>query len=211
MVIGYRLCMVDERLHTERALPGSELVEQGLADLEAGEVTIQSLLVSIGAPRLRRLGFDLPPTLEDADERLYLLLARDDPDAAHGRHHALVRRELARARGREIDTAGDGFLASFDGPARAIRCAAAIRDSVRELGVEIRAGLHTGECELLDGKVAGIAVHTGARVASCAGPGEVLVSSTVKDLVAGSGIEFEERGVHELKGIPGEWRLYAAA
>ena len=127
------------------------------------------------------------------------------------RHHALVRRELARARGREIDTAGDGFLASFDGPARAIRCAAAIRDSVRELGVEIRAGLHTGECELLDGKVAGIAVHTGARVASCAGPGEVLVSSTVKDLVAGSGIEFEERGVHELKGIPGEWRLYAAA
>lgn len=126
------------------------------------------------------------------------------------RHHALIRRELARSRGVEIDTAGDGFLASFDGPARAIRCARAISDSVRELGIELRAGLHTGECELVDGKVAGIAVHTGARVASYAGPGEVLVSSTVRDLVAGSGLEFVDRGVHELKGIPGEWRLYAA-
>jgi class 3 adenylate cyclase len=126
-------------------------------------------------------------------------------------HHALVRRELARGRGREVDTAGDGFFAAFDGPARAIRCARAISDAVRGLGIEVRAGLHTGECELVDGKVAGIAVHTGARVASYAGPGEVLVSSTVHDLVAGSGLEFEDRGVHELKGIPGEWRLYAAA
>ena len=126
-------------------------------------------------------------------------------------HHALVRRELARNRGREVDTAGDGFFASFDGPARAIRCAQSISDSVRDLGIEIRAGLHTGECELVDGKVAGIAVHTGARVASQAGPGEVLVSSTVKDLVAGSGIEFHDRGAAELKGIPGEWRLFAVA
>jgi class 3 adenylate cyclase len=126
------------------------------------------------------------------------------------RHHAAVRSQLARARGREIDTAGDGFFASFDGPARAVRCAKAIVEGVRELGIEVRSGLHTGECELVDGKIGGIAVHTGARVAAHAGPGEVLVSQTVKDLVAGSGLEFEDRGVHELKGIPDEWRLYAA-
>jgi pimeloyl-ACP methyl ester carboxylesterase len=126
------------------------------------------------------------------------------------RHHAIVRTELVRARGTEVDTAGDGFFASFDGPARAIRCAKSIVDGVRELGVDVRSGLHTGECEVVDGKVSGIAVHTGARVAAHAAPGEVLVSSTVKDLVAGSGLEFEDRGVHELKGIPGEWRLYAA-
>ena len=125
------------------------------------------------------------------------------------KHHELVRRQLVRFRGRELDTAGDGFFASFDGPARAIRCAQAIVEGVRALGLEVRAGLHTGECELLDGKVAGIAVHTGARVASDAAPGEVLVSSTVKDLVAGSGLAFQDRGVHELKGVPGEWRLYA--
>jgi len=124
-------------------------------------------------------------------------------------HHALVRRQLVRFSGREIDTAGDGFFASFDGPARAIRCASAIRDAVRDVGLEIRAGLHTGECEVVDGKVGGIAVHIGARVAAEATPGEVLVSSTVKDLVAGSGIQFRERGVAELKGIPGEWRLYS--
>ena len=125
------------------------------------------------------------------------------------RHNALVRRELLRFRGREIDTTGDGFLATFDGPARAIRCACAIVAGVHELGLSIRAGLHTGECEMADGKVAGIAVHTGARVAAQAGADEVLVSSTVKDLVAGSGIAFTERGAHELKGIPGEWRLFA--
>jgi class 3 adenylate cyclase len=126
------------------------------------------------------------------------------------RHHALVRRELARARGREVDTAGDGFFAAFDGPARAVRCAKSIVGSVRDLGIDVRSGLHTGECELVDGKISGIAVHTGARVAAHAGAGEVLVSSTVKDLVAGSGLEFDDRGLHELKGIPGEWRLYAA-
>jgi class 3 adenylate cyclase/alpha-beta hydrolase superfamily lysophospholipase len=125
------------------------------------------------------------------------------------RHHTLVRRELLRFRGREIDTAGDGFFATFDGPARAIRCACAIVDGMRELGLPIRAGLHTGECEMADGKVVGIAVHTGARVAAQADANEVLVSSTVKDLVAGSGIEFTDRGAHELKGIPGQWRLFA--
>ncbi len=126
-------------------------------------------------------------------------------------HHALIRQQLVRFRGRELDTAGDGFFASFDGPARAIRCASSIAEEVRRLGIEIRAGLHTGECELLEGKVAGIAVSIGARVAGRAGPGEVLVSQTVKDLVAGSGIEFDERGAAELKGVPGEWRLYAVA
>jgi class 3 adenylate cyclase/pimeloyl-ACP methyl ester carboxylesterase len=124
-------------------------------------------------------------------------------------HHGLVRRQLTRYRGTEIDTAGDGFFASFDGPARAIRCACAISEGVRELGIEIRAGLHTGECERIDDKVGGIAVNIGARVASQAGAGEVLVSSTVRDLVAGSGIEFRERGTAELKGVPGEWRLFA--
>jgi class 3 adenylate cyclase len=124
-------------------------------------------------------------------------------------HHVAIRRELARFRGEELDTAGDGFFASFDGPARAIRAAQAIVGGVRELGLEIRAGIHTGECELHDGKIAGIAVSMGARVAASAAPGEVVVSSTVKDLVAGSGIEFEDRGEHELKGVPGQWRLYA--
>ena len=125
------------------------------------------------------------------------------------RHHHAVRTELARFNGVEHDTAGDGFFASFDGPARAIRCARAVHAAVEPLGLELRAGLHTGECELLDGKVSGIAVAIGARVASRASPGEVLVSQTVKDLVAGSDIDFAERGMAELKGVPGEWRLYA--
>jgi len=125
------------------------------------------------------------------------------------KHHADIRRQLSRFRGKEMDTAGDGFFATFDGPARAIHCGWAIRESLAELGLEIRAGLHTGECELLEEKVGGIAVHIGARVASQAQPGEVLVSSTVKDLVAGSGIEFEDRGDVTLKGVPDQWRLYA--
>jgi class 3 adenylate cyclase/pimeloyl-ACP methyl ester carboxylesterase len=125
------------------------------------------------------------------------------------RHHALVRRELVHFRGREVNTAGDGFFASFDGPARAIRCACTIVESSRELDLQIRAGLHTGECDLVDGKVAGIAVHTGARVAEHAQPSEVLVSSTVKDLVAGSNLVFQDRGSHELKGLPGEWHLFS--
>jgi len=124
-------------------------------------------------------------------------------------HRLTVRRHLARFGGNEIDTAGDGFFATFDGPARGIACAAAIASASAEQGLEVRLGLHTGECERDGTKVAGIAVHIGARVASLARPGEVLVSRTVKDLVAGSGIEFEDRGEHELKGVPGEWRLYA--
>lgn len=126
------------------------------------------------------------------------------------RHHALVRRELNRFRGEERDTAGDGFFATFDGPARAIRCAQAIVDGVRELGLEVRGGVHTGECELHDGKVAGLAVSIGARVAAAADASEVLVSQTVKDLVAGTGLLLEDRGERELKGVPGSWRLYRA-
>jgi len=141
--------------------------------------------------------------------------ARDLGDRAYqqllARHHAVIRSELARARGKEIDTAGDGFFASFNAPGRAIRCACAIREATRKLGIEVRVGLHTGECEVLDGKVTGIAVHTGARVVEHAGPGEVLVSSTVKDIVAGSELEFLDRGIHTLEGIPGEWHLFAAA
>jgi pimeloyl-ACP methyl ester carboxylesterase len=124
-------------------------------------------------------------------------------------HHAVVRKELARFRGREIDTAGDGFLAAFDGPARAVRCAQAVVRELKRLGLEIRAGLHAGECELMGDKLGGIAVHIGARVASLASAAEVLVSGTVKDLVAGSGLAFEDRGQHVLKGVPGDWRLYA--
>jgi class 3 adenylate cyclase len=124
-------------------------------------------------------------------------------------HDAMVRRQLGRFRGREIKTMGDGFLVTFDGPARAIRCACAIRDEARQLGIEVRAGLHTGEIELRGDDVVGVSVNIGYRVSACAGPGEVLVSRTVPDLVAGSGIGFEDRGEHQLKGVPGRWRLFA--
>jgi class 3 adenylate cyclase len=124
-------------------------------------------------------------------------------------HDRTVRRQLGRFRGREVNTSGDGFLATFDGPGRAIECACAIRDAVRALGIEVRAGLHTGEIEVRGDDVAGMAVHIGARVSASAGAGEVFASSTVKDLVAGSGIEFDDRGEHDLKGVPGAWRLFA--
>jgi class 3 adenylate cyclase/pimeloyl-ACP methyl ester carboxylesterase len=126
-------------------------------------------------------------------------------------HDAVVRAQLARFRGREVNTSGDGFLAMFDGPQRAIRCAMAIRDAVQSLGIQVRAGLHTGECEVRGDDIGGIGVHIGARVSALAGPNDVLVSSTLRDLVIGSGLEFEDRGAHELKGVPGEWRLFAVA
>ena len=126
-------------------------------------------------------------------------------------HDAVVRSQLNRFRGREVNTSGDGFLAMFDGPQRAIRCAVAIRDAVQALGIEVRAGLHTGECEVRGDDIGGIGVHIGARVSALAGANEVLVSSTLRDLVIGSGLEFEERGAHELKGVPGEWHLFAVA
>ena len=124
-------------------------------------------------------------------------------------HDAVVRSQLSRFRGREVNTSGDGFLAMFDGPQRAIRCAMAIRDTVQSLGIEVRAGLHTGECEVRGDDIGGIAVHIGARVSALAGPNDVLVSSTLRDLVIGSGLEFEDRGAHVLKGVPGEWNLSA--
>jgi pimeloyl-ACP methyl ester carboxylesterase/class 3 adenylate cyclase len=127
-----------------------------------------------------------------------------------GAHHAAVRRELERFRGDEVDTAGDGFLATFDGPARAVRCALAIVDTIRALGLEVRVGLHTGEVELADGARRGVAVHIGQRILAEAGAGEVLVSSTVKDLAAGSGLTFADCGLHALKGVPEEWRLFQA-
>jgi len=124
--------------------------------------------------------------------------------------HRKVREVLQQYRGREINTTGDGLFAAFDGPARAVRCAGAIRDAVRPLGLEVRCGLHTGECEIVGDDLAGIAVHIGARVGGLAGPGEVLVSQTVHDLVAGSGLAFEACGTHVLKGVPNEWRLFRA-
>jgi class 3 adenylate cyclase len=126
-------------------------------------------------------------------------------------HDAVIRAQLARFRGREVNTSGDGFPAMFDGPQRAIRCAIAIRDAVQALGIEVRAGLHTGECEVRGDDIGGIAVHIGARVSALAGPNDVLVSSTLRDLVIGSGLEFDDRGTHELKGVPGEWHLFAVA
>ena len=126
-------------------------------------------------------------------------------------HDAVVRAQLAHFRGREVNTSGDGFLAMFDGPQRAIRCAMSIRDAVQALGIQVRAGLHTGECEVRGDDIGGIAVHIGARVSALAGPNDVLVSSTLRDLVIGSGLEFEDRGAHELKGVPGEWHISAVA
>jgi class 3 adenylate cyclase len=125
-------------------------------------------------------------------------------------HHSIVRKGLDKFRGREIDTTGDGFLATFDGPARAVKCAWAVGDELRLIDLRIRAGVHTGECEIIGRNVAGIAVHIAARIAALAGAGEVLASSTVRDLVAGSGIKFADRGMHKLKGVPDEWRLYAS-
>ena len=126
-------------------------------------------------------------------------------------HDAVVRSQLARFRGREVNSTGDGFLAMFDGPQRAIRCAMSIRDAVQALGIEVRAGLHTGECEVRGDDIGGIGVHIGARVSALAGPNDVLVSSTLHDLVIGSGLEFDDRGDYELKGVPGQWHLFAVA
>ncbi len=205
-----------------RRLPSARLVELegvGHLALRAGGVRIQAELERFLKDVWQTGGWEetepdrmlatvLFTDIVDSTTKAIELGDRRWRDLLEG-HNALVRREFVRFRGREIDTTGDGFLATFDGPARAIRCARAVVDGVQGLGLSIRAGLHTGECEIADGKVAGIAVHTGARVAALAKADEVLVSSTVKDLVAGSGITFTEHGPHELKGIPGEWRLFA--
>jgi len=214
-----QVCHIENARFLEREIPGARLVQlEGTDHVPwgdcAGEVLAQIREFLTGAREAfqpeRALATILFTDIIDStrraadlgDKRWHELLER---------HHEAIRRELARYRGRELDTAGDGFFASFDGPARAIRCAAAAVAAVRPLGLEIRAGLHTGECERIGEKLGGIAVHIGARVASAAHPGEVLVSSTVKDLVSGSGIEFEDRGEHHLKGIAGAWRLFAVA
>ena len=182
--------------------------EQETRALTGGAATTRPARAVTGSPRatMSLLFTDIVGSTERAvelgDRRWKELLAD---------HHRVVRDALGHHRGAEVRLTGDGFLATFDGPARAIRCAGAIRDAVRGLGLEIRVGLHTGEIELAGTEIEGVAVHIGARVAALAGSGEILVSSTVKDLVAGSGVEFEDRGAHALKGVPGEWRVYAVA
>ena len=200
-----------------RHIPGAKLIEfpgkdhlPWVGDSDAITDEVEEFLTGV-RPRPkpdRMLTTVLFTDIVDATEKAATLGDRQWGELLQS-HHALVRRELSRYHGREIDTAGDGFFATFDGPARAIRCACAIREAVSSLGITIRAGLHTGECELIGEKIGGIAVHLGARVVAEARPGEVLVSSTVKDLVAGSGLRFIDRGVHTLKGIPGDWNLFA--
>ena len=214
---GDRLINVEASRYMARHIPGARLVDLagddhlvvlGDSDTVLGE--IQEFLTGVRPPAAPEttlatvLFVDMAGSTEKAaalgDVRWRNLLAA---------FHQTIKQELERHRGKLIDTAGDGAFASFDGPARAIRCAAAIRDRAATLGVAVRAGLHTGECEIAGDKLAGIAVHIGARVAALARPGEVLVSSTAKDLVAGAGLRFSDRGAHALKGVPGEWRLFA--
>jgi len=214
--IDDRLTSIDQARVMARHIPGAKLVELPGADHHptAGDADaivdeIEEFLTGVrhDPEPDRVLATVLFTDIVHATERAAALGDRRWREVLE-QHHALVRRELNRFRGREIDTAGDGFLATFDGPARAVRCATAVRDGVRGLGLEIRAGLHTGECEAMGEKLGGLAVHIGARVAAAADPGQVLVSSTVKDLVAGSGLRFGDRGPQTLKGVPGEWRLF---
>jgi class 3 adenylate cyclase len=183
---------VDDDVH-RAAMEATERFVEGLADPGGSDRVLATILFTdiVGSTELVvRLG----------DTAWRELLQR---------HHGIVRRELARHQGRELDTAGDGFFAAFDGPARAVQAARAIRDALLTVGIEIRSGIHTGECEIADGKIAGIAVSIGARISALATAGEILVSSTVKDIVAGSGLSFTDRGKHELKGVPDNWHLYA--
>jgi pimeloyl-ACP methyl ester carboxylesterase len=216
---GDRVIRVEQGRFLAEHVPGARLVELAGVDHAPWAGNMDAILDEVEefltgdrhAPETDRvLATVLFTDIVGSTERAAALGDRKWRDLLEG-YYALARRELARFRGREVDTAGDGFFASFDGPARGIRCGAAIAAGVRPLGIEVRAGLHTGECEVIGEKVGGIAVHIGARVAGLAQPGEVLVSNTVKDLVAGSGIGFEERGAHVLKGVPGEWRLFAVA
>jgi len=216
---GERVVVVEEGRYIAERIPGAKYVELDGADHwpwlgDANSVLeeMQEFLTGTREPTEpeRVLTTVLFTDIVGSTERAAELGDRRWRDLVED-HHALVRSELARFRGREIDTAGDGFFASFDGPARAVRCACAITKGVKPLGLEVRAGLHTGECELIGDKVGGIAVHTCARVASLAQPGEVLATRTVKDLVAGAGIEFVDRGVARLKGILDEWQLFAVS
>jgi class 3 adenylate cyclase len=214
---GDQICHVENARYLARTIPGASYIElpgadhvmyAELADLALAE--IREFLTGVReAPEPDRvLATVLFTDLVGSTERAADLGDRRWRELLEA-HHSAVRRELGRFGGREIDTAGDGFLAAFDGPARAIRCARAVVDGVSALGLEVRAGVHTGECEVIGDKLAGVAVHVGARVAAGAGAGEVLVSSTVRDLIAGSGIELADRGLHTLKGVEDERRLYA--
>jgi len=214
---GDRLINVEHSRYTSQRIPGATYIElpgndhiPWVGDADAVLDEIEEFLTGVrqGVEADRVLATVLFTDIVDATRRAAELGDRRWRDVLQA-HHATVRGEFGRFRGREIDTAGDGFLASFDGPARAVRAGCSIAESVRRLGLEIRAGVHTGECEVIGDKLGGIAVHIGARVAALAQGGEVLVSSTVKDLVAGSGLRFEDRGVHALKGVPGEWHLFA--
>jgi pimeloyl-ACP methyl ester carboxylesterase len=198
-------------------IPGARLVElpsadhlPWLSDAEAVLGEIEEFVTGArrGVELDRVLATVLFTDIVGATEKATVLGDRRWRDLLDG-HNLVVRRELARFRGREIKTAGDGFFATFDGPARGVRCACAVSQEMQSLGLEVRAGLHTGECEIMGDDMGGIAVHIGARIAALAAPGEVLVSSTVKDLVAGSGLSFRDHGVALLKGVPGEWRLFS--
>jgi len=215
--VNDRTIDVEYGRHLARHIPGAKLVEltgidhvPWLTDADAIAAEIEEFVTGArhAVDTDRVLATVLFTDIVGATDRAAALGDRRWRDLLDG-HHRLVRRQLAAFRGREIDTAGDGFLAAFDGPARAVRCACAITRDVRSLGIEVRAGLHTGECEVIGDKLGGIALHIGARVAALAGAGEVLVSSTVKDLVAGSGLSFRDRGSRALKGVPGEWGLFA--
>jgi class 3 adenylate cyclase/pimeloyl-ACP methyl ester carboxylesterase len=213
---GDRVCHVENARYLARTIPGAKYVELPTEDHvpwfdpEPTVAEIREFLTGTREARSpnRVLATVLFTDLVGSTAHAAELGDRRWRDLLE-QHHAAVRHELGRFDGHEVDTAGDGFFATFDGPARAVRCGQAIVDSVRPLGLAVRAGLHTGEVELADGKVAGIAVNIGARVATQARSGEVLVSGTVRDLVAGSGLEFEDRGTAALKGVPGEWRLFA--
>jgi pimeloyl-ACP methyl ester carboxylesterase len=215
--VGDRPARVEGARYLAERIPGAKLVELpgedhfpwvGDADAILDEVEHFVTGVRRGPDPDRVLATVLFLDIVDSTRRLAELGDRRWRELLD-RFYAVLRERIARFRGREIDTTGDGVFAAFDGPARAIRCAVATRDAVGGLGLAVRAGLHTGECELLGSDMTGIAVHTGARVCAAAAPGEVLVTGTVVDLVAGSGLGFEDRGLHTLKGVPGEWRLFA--
>ena len=216
---GDRLTPVDQARYMAKYISGAKLVElvgedhtPWVGDTDALVDEIEEFLTGIrhGPEPDRILATVLFTDIVGSTKRAAELGDRDWREVLE-QHHAIVRRQLVRFRGREVNIAGDGFLATFDGPGRAIRCAVTICRQVRSLGIDVRAGLHSGECQIEGSRVGGIAVHIGSRVAGTARPGEVLVSSTVKDLVVGSGIAFEDRGMHALKGVPGEWHLFAVA
>jgi pimeloyl-ACP methyl ester carboxylesterase len=217
--VGDRDSNIEEGRWIARQIPGARLVELPMAD----HLPFYANQDAVVAATQEFLTGSRP--IADAERYLATVLFTDIVNgtakaaevgdrawsALIERHHSLVRAELARYRGVEVDTAGDGFFATFDGPARAVRCGLAVRDRVRELGIEIRAGVHTGECEQIAGKTGGIAVIIGSRVREHAAPGQVLATSTVKDLTAGSGLRFEPLGTRRLKGVPDEWQIFSAA